>query len=357
MDIARHNIATPLQIPLSDWRAIFVRVLQRIMGDNLGMLAGGVAFYGFLAVFPAIAGSLMVWGLISGVGVVWGHLDALAGLAPGPAFALFTDQAQRITGQGARDLTFGAIVTILVSLWSASRGVTALMGAMNMAYHEREKRGFFRLNGLAVGFALAGVAFAAVSLLAIAAVPPILESLFLGAFVEAAIRFIRWILLISLFMLASALIYRFGPSRQKARWAWIIPGAASAALVWLVASLVFSIYIANFSAYSVTFGPLGAVAALLMWFWLSAYAICIGAEVNSQLELFTVHDTTTGASRKPGRRGAFVADHLESPEAAHGATSDRDDVKIPDNVERIAPTSLDSPVSKHSRAQKRKAQS
>jgi membrane protein len=336
MDIARHNFASPWQIPLSGWRTISVRVFQRMMGDNLGMLAAGVAFYGFLSVFPAIAGALMIWGLTSGSWAVGNHLGTLRGLAPGPATDLFTDQLARVAAQDNKGLTLGAIVTIVFALWSASRGITALMGAMNMAYHETEKRGFFRVNGLALGFALAGILFVSLSLAAIAAVPPILKSLFLGAIAEASIHLVRWLFLIALFMLASALVYRFGPSREKARWAWILPGAGAAALVWLIASLVFSLYIANFNAYSATFGPLGAVAALLMWFWLSAYAICMGAELNSQLELFTIQDTTIGPQRALGKRGAFVADHIEAPQAANGPTSDKPDVKIPKEAERIA---------------------
>jgi membrane protein len=340
LDIARRNVTDPQQIALSDWRWIFVRVVRRTMRDNLGMLSASVAFYGFLSVFPAIAGVLMVWGLISGGWTINNHLGTLRALAPGAATDLIAAQISRITAQGGRDLTLGAAVTIVFALWSASRGVAALMGAMNMAYREREKRGFFRLNGLALGFTLAGILFVSLSLAAIAAAPPILESLFIGAFAKAAIRLVRWLALIGLFMLASALVYRFGPSRAKARWQWILPGAGAAALVWLVASLAFSLYLTNFNAYSVTFGPLGAVAALLMWFWLSAYALCLGAELNSQLELFTVHDTTTGPSRAPGKRGAFVADHIDEPEQASGATADDDDVKIPKKAERIAARKL-----------------
>jgi membrane protein len=355
MDIARHSFASPQQIPLADWRAILVRVFQRMMGDNLGMLAGGVAFYGFLAVFPAIVGGMMVWGLAYGSVAVGNHLGTLRDLAPGPATDLFADQMARIAAQDNHELTLGAVLTIVFALWSASRGVTALMGAMNMAYHEKEKRSFFRLNGLAIGFTLAGIVFISLSLAAIAAVPPILKALFLGAFAEAAIHLVRWLFLIAIFMLASAVIYRFGPSREKARWAWIIPGACAAALVWLVASLVFSLYIANFNAYSVTFGPLGAVAALLMWFWLSAYAICMGAELNSQLELFTIEDTTTGPQRAPGQRGAFVADHIEAPNHASGPTSDKDDVKIPRDAERFAAEKLGLTASQRRKAQSGKA--
>lgn len=318
------------------------------MTDNLGVLAGGVAFYGFLSVFPAIAGALMVWGLFDG-GATVGHIDALRDLAPGPAFELIATQMSRIANQGTRELTQGLAVTVIVALWSASRGVVALMSAMNMAYHEREKRGFVRVNGMAIGFTLAAALFAAISFALVAAVPPILEALLRGAFREALAHMVRWLLMLVIFLLASAALYRFGPSRAHARWRWILPGAALASLIWLAASLVFSLYIANFNAYNATFGSLGAVAALLMWFWLSAYAICMGAELNSQLELFTREDTTTGPPQAPGKRGAFVADHVDTPET--GGRHDDAQVKIPKQLERTGAEKLGSADSTSRKAQ------
>lgn len=292
-----------------------MRVFERIMADNLGMIAGGVAFYSFLSIFPALAGGLMLWGLAVDGWQASDHIDFLRDLIPADAFNLMSEQMARIATQSPENLTLGAIVSLLFALWSASRGATALMSAMNMAYHEREKRGFFRVNAIALVFTLAGVAFAALSLAAIGAVPPILESLFLGAWADASIRALRWLMMIGLFFAASAAVYRFAPSRRRARWRWIVPGATLAAAVWLSASVAFSFYLSNVNAYNATFGSLGAVAALLMWFWLSAYAICMGAELNSQLELFTTRDTTIGGPAPAGQRGAFVADHIEMVEA------------------------------------------
>jgi hypothetical protein len=141
---------------------------------------------------------------------------------------------------------------------------------------------------------------------------------------------------------ACAIIYRFAPSRAHARWRWIIPGAALASVVWLIASIVFSAYLANFNAYNATFGSLGAVAALLMWFWLSAYATCMGAELNSQLELFTTQDTTVDGPARPGERGAYVADHIEEPSEAHGPTPQAEDVTMPQELERVTSSRLRS---------------
>jgi membrane protein len=216
---------------------------------------------------------------------------------------------------------------------------------MNLAYHEREKRSFIRLTAMSLAFTLAGIAFVALSIAAIAAVPPILEALYLGAFLDAFVRTVRWLIMIGLFFAACSVIYRFAPARRHARWRWIVPGALLASVVWLIASIVFSVYLGNFDAYNATFGSLGAVAALLMWFWLSAYAICMGAELNSQLELFTVHDTTIDAPAKPGKRGAYVADHIEEPSEAHGPTPQAERITKPQSLERGTVSRLRSPSS------------
>lgn len=317
---ARHDVASPTDIPWSDWRPILKRVWERTNADNVGMLAAGVAFYGFLAVFPAIAAGLMTWGLFVDASSLQAQVTALEHIAPSSIFELLYNQMVRIAGQTTENLQLGVLVTLLLALWSSSRGVTALMQALNMAYREQEKRSFVRVNLIAIVFTLVGIGFVALSLAAIAAVPPILESLFLGAFAEAMVHIARWLLLLGVFLAAAAMIYRFAPSRVKARWRWIMPGAVAASLLWLIATLTFSFILANFNSYNATFGSLGAVAALLMWFWLSAYAICMGAELNSQIELFTTRDTTIGAPTRKGKRGAYVADHVESPEAKTGPT-------------------------------------
>jgi len=331
---SRYDVASPTAIRLKDWRAIIVRVAGRIGADNVGLLSAGIAFYAFLSIFPAIAAGLMIWGLFTDMTTLGPQLQSIRDFAP-DAFGLIADQMVVIATQDDGGLTLGVVVSALLALWGASGAVSALMQAMNMAYHEKEKRGFLRLTGLTLLFTFGGIAFAAISLAAIAAVPPILKALYLGAFLEAVAGAARWLMMIALFAVACALIYRIAPSRTSARWRWIVPGALAAGAVWLVASIAFSAYLENFNAYNATFGSLGAVAALLMWFWLSAYAICMGAELNSQLELFTTQDTTVDGPAKPGQRGAFVADHIENPEQASGPTPQAEDVTIPQDLERM----------------------
>ena len=317
----RHNVATPAAIRLKDWRAIVVRVFFRVLGDNVGLLSAGIAFYAFLSVFPAIAAALMIWGLFTDMTTLGAQLGVVREVAP-DAFDLVADQMVVIATQGDGGLTFGLLISALLAFWGASGGVAALIQAMNMAYHEKEKRNFFHLTLLTLGFTFSGIVFVALSIAAIGAVPPILKALALGSFVEAAVNSIRWLVIIALFIAACAAIYRIAPSRARARWRWIVPGAIAAGVIWMIASIAFSAYLENFNAYNATFGSLGAVAALLMWFWLSAYAICIGAELNAQLELFTTVDTTIDEPTRRGRRGAYVADHVEAPEAPPPTTPD-----------------------------------
>lgn len=309
----RHDVATPTAIRLKDWRAILVHVFWRVLRDNVGLLSAGIAFYAFLSVFPAIAAALMVWGLFTDMSALGPQLGVVSDIAP-DAFDLVADQMVVIATQDDGGLTFGLLISSVLALWGASGAVAALIQAMNMAYHEQEKRSFVHLNLLTLGFTFCGILFVALSIAAIGAVPPILKALSLGAFVEAAVNFVRWLIIIALFMAACGAIYRVAPSRARARWRWIVPGAVAAGVIWMLASIAFSAYLENFNAYNATFGSLGAVAALLMWFWLSAYAICLGAELNAQLEQFTTVDTTVETPERAGQRGAYVADHLEAPE-------------------------------------------
>lgn len=336
----RHNVASPFDIRLGDWRAILLRVGGRIAADNVGLLSAGIAFYAFLSVFPAIAAGLMIWGLFTDMTSLGSQLESVSDFTPQAAFDLIAAQMVVIANQDDGGLTLGLMISAIFALWGANGATSALVQAMNMAYHEKEKRSFFHVTALTLGFTFCGIIFAALSLAVIAAVPPILKALYLGAFLDAVIGTVRWLVIIALFMLACAMIYRIAPSRTSARWRWIVPGAIVAGIIWLIASVAFSAYVENFDAYNATFGSLGAVAALLMWFWLSAYAICVGAELNSQLELFTTQDTTIDKPAKPGQRGAYVADHIENPETAVGPTPQAEEVTKPQLLERITPSRL-----------------
>lgn len=304
------DAGTPRRIPARGWKETLLRVKDEVGRDQIGVVAGGVAFYAFLAIFPAIGAAAMIWGAVADPAVVRAQLEAMRGLVPPAAYEILSAQLTEVSQGSGAVLSFGAAFSLLIAIWSSTKGVKALMAAMNIAYEQVEDRGFVRQNLIALALTLGAILLALVAIAAIAVVPPLLQALPLGGTAELAVRVLRWIGLLVLVMVGLAVLYRWGPARRGARLQWITPGAVVATLLWLVGSLAFSFYVANFASYNQTFGALGAVVILLMWFWLSGYVVCLGAELNCELELQTRRDTTVGRERPMGRRGAFAADHV-----------------------------------------------
>jgi membrane protein len=300
----------PFEISGSGWRDVLLRVREQIGTDNLSMIAAGVAFYGLLAIFPAITALVSIWGLIADPAQVQQQLAEFQEIAPADAWRLLDEQLRSVAASSPTGLGWGVALGILVALWSAGAGVRALIAALNIAYDEDEKRGFIKLY--AVGFLLTvGLIGAAVlALLVIVAVPVVLQFLPLGALSSALIRALTWLVMAVLVIGGLGLLYRYGPSRSHARMRWVTWGAIAAAILWLLASLLFQIYVASFANYTATYGSLGAVIALLMWFWVSAFVVLVGAELNAEMEHQTRKDTTTGPEKPLGERGAYVADHV-----------------------------------------------
>ena len=260
-------------------------VIRRMGEDKVPVLAGGVAFYAFLSIFPAIAGALMIWGALVEGAQLRDYLELVRGIAPERVFDLVSKQMVRIAQSQNGSLSVGAIASLVFALWSSSRAAVALMAAMSVAYNPSRDHGFVVQNLLAIGFTVTGIAFAVISLAAIGAVPPLLDALRLGAGTEVLIRLLRWLVLIGLFFAATLAAYAVArPAGTRERPRRLVPGAVLAALIWLAASFAFSFYLSQFDAYNQTFGSLGAVAALLMWLWISALTVCIGAELNAELE-------------------------------------------------------------------------
>lgn len=263
------------------------RVAGRAGEHDVALVAGGVAFYAFLSVFPAIACALMVWGVFTTGTELRTYLDLLSSVVPDSAYRLISDQMVRIAGSQSGGLSWGALASLLIALWSASRAANALLSAVAVTYHRHTRRGFLQQNLIALGFTAGGIVFALLSLAAIGAVPPILEALQLGALIEALLRIVRWLGLLGLFLGGIYAFYRVarphGTDYAKTHTRPVIPGTLVAGTIWLAASVGFSFYLGNFADYNETFGSLGAAVALLMWLWLSAAAICIGAETNGVL--------------------------------------------------------------------------
>ncbi len=272
-----------------DFVALVWRSARRAGADNLWMLSAGVAFYAFLSVFPAIAGTLMIWGLFADPAQIREQVEVVRGVAPPEAFDLVTTQMMQIAEASGPGSTVGAIFSLLFALWSASRAANAMMFTLNVAYNVEQPRGFFAANWAAIRFTVVAIGFGLLSLAAISAVPPVLDALRIGAVADALLRSARWGLLIVIFFVVTTIAYRRTPNYRSRRESYrrrpaTKPGALAASAIWLASSFGFSFYLSEFEAYNETFGSLGAVAALLMWFWLSAYAVGIGAEVNMAID-------------------------------------------------------------------------
>jgi membrane protein len=183
-----------------------------------------------------------------------------------------------------------------------------MMSALNVIYAESEKRGILRYYATTLVLTASGVAL--LSLLLIAVIPAVLGLVPLGNFDKELVSAARWPVLLLLFGSALAVIYRHAPSRNQPRWSWVSWGAAAATLLLIVGSALFSVYVGRFAAYNKTYGSLGAVVVLLMWFWMSAYAVLLGAELNAEMEHQTARDTTDRPKKPMGTRGAYVADTI-----------------------------------------------
>jgi membrane protein len=299
----------PGQIPAKGWWAVLKRTFAGFNEDRLMTEAAGVTFYTLLAIFPAIATLISLYGLVADPVSVNDQLNSLNGVIPGGGMDIIRDQVKSLTSNGATTLGFGVLLGLLTSLWSANQGIKALFDALNVVYHEKEKRGYIRFTLVCLMFTLGAILFIVVAMVCIAVVPIVLK--FLGLENESAglIAIARWPLLMVALAFLLATIYRYGPSRERARWQWVSWGSAFATVTWLVASVGFSYYVANFGSYNKTYGSLGAAIGFMTWIWISTIIVLLGAELNAELEQQTERDSTTGPELPTGQRGAFKADN------------------------------------------------
>jgi membrane protein len=297
----------PQDIPARGWWDIAMRVKKEMTADNIDIIAGGLALYALLAVFPALAAAVSIYGLFASPADMASHLQQVAGTLPEDATKILQQQLNDLS-QRQETLSIGIVVGILLALWSARKGIVALMTATNVAYDEEENRGFFKQLFVSLAFTIGAViGFLAVLLLGVA-VPVGLSFLPLGPAAEIVLLAVRWVLLAGVAVLGLAVLYRFAPDRKTARWRWVTPGSLIAAALWLIGSALFALYVRNWGSYGETYGALGGVVVLLMWFYLSGYIVILGAEINAELERQTKKDTTSGQPKPLGQRGAYSAD-------------------------------------------------
>ena len=306
------DASTPAQIPARGWKDILLRIFHGIGEDRILAISAGVTFFVLLAIFPAIAGLIALYGLYADPQTISQHLNAASGVLPEGGLQIIREQIERLTSQPSRRLGLATLIGLAIALWSANGGMKALFDALNVVYHEKERRGFFRLNAISLTFTLGAMLFVLIAFAAMTVLPVMLNSLGLSRATELLVKIGRWPVLFLVVSFAIALIYRFGASRDKPKWRWITPGTMFAAATWLAASLLFSWYTENFGKYNETYGSLGAAIGFMTWLWISTMVILIGAKLNAETEHQTARDTTKGQSRPLGQRGARMADSVAS---------------------------------------------
>ena len=300
----------PLEITVKGWRDIAMRLWMRLGRDNLTLVAAGVAFYALLAVFPAFVAFISVYGLVADAHSVERIAAEMSAFVPSEASKLLTDALKNLVGKANSKLNMALLISVLVALWSARAGMASLMTGLNIAYEELEKRSFLRQQVVAMALTIGAIAFAAVAGAALAGVPAAIAFLPLSATTQTMLAVARWPVLTLFVMIAVAILYRVAPSRREPKWRWVSWGAVIATLSWVAGSAVFSIYVSKFSSYDATYGSLGAVVVLLLWFWLNALIVLFGAVVNAEMEHQTARNSTIGPDKPLGGRGARMADTI-----------------------------------------------
>lgn len=304
------NANWPGEIPRRGWKDVLLRIKDEVGNDNLSIVSAGVAFFALFAIFPAITALVTLYGLVTTPDQAEQQLAPLHDLLPGSAFDILANQTRQVASAATGSLGFGLVLSLGLAIWSANAGTKSIITALNIAYEEKEKRGFFRLSLCSIAFTISGILFVIIALTLIAAVPAVLAFLdFDPGLAQSLLLMLRWVLMAALMAVGLAFLYRYAPSRRPAKLQWLSPGAIAATLLWLAASIGFSLYVRHFGTYDKTFGSLGAVVILLMWFYISAYVVCLGAELNAELERQTHRDSTIGPEKPIGERGAFVADN------------------------------------------------
>jgi membrane protein len=303
---------TPQEIPAKGWKDIAKRTGKEVKADQVPLLAAGVAFYVLLALFPAIIAGVSIYGLVADPQTVRDQINRLAETLSPETAKLIGTQIQQVTSSAGGALGLATVLGILTALWSASSGMKALITGVNLAYDETEGRKFVKLRGLSILMTLGAMVLLAVALALIVGFPAVPDSW--PTVLQWAAAILRFVLLAVLLMAGLAALYRYAPDRDKPKWGWASPGSVVATVLWVLASVGFSIYVNAFGNYNKTYGALAGIIILMFWLFLTAFVVLVGAELNAEMELQTAKDTTAGPEQPLGDRDAHAADHVaEAP--------------------------------------------
>lgn len=309
--VERGRAATsPLNMPWRGWRDIALRVKDEWGNDHVGMAAAAVAFYSFLALIPALAALVSILGLVAQGDDPEEVIEDLFGALPTEAQSLMSDQLATISEQSSGSLSFGLVIGVVLSVWTASGAIGQLVNTINIAYDEEETRSWFARKGASLVLTFGAILYVAFAVFMVVALPRIIDASALGVGTRRVLNIAIWPGLALSFMAALAVLYRIGPDRSPARWRWVSMGSVFAVVSWIVVTLGFQFYVNQFGSYNETYGSLAGVIVALLWLWLTAVLVLLGAEINAETEHQTAHDTTIGGDQPMGQRGAVKADTL-----------------------------------------------
>ncbi len=284
MSSTEYSTQAPTKALRRGWKDIAVRVLHEVRDDQLILMSAGVAFFALLALFPALIALVTLYGLVADPLEVQSHLLWLTKVLPPAAADLVRDEIRDAVSTKKSGLSLGLLVSVSAAVWTASGSVNALIMALNSAYEEQEGRSFWKLRGLVLLFTFGTLLLGILALGFVVVVPSALKIIGLRSFGAVLIHLLRWPLLALLMMLALTIFYSYGPHRVPRGFKWVSWGAGIATALWLLGSALFSLYVSTFGSYNQTYGTLGGGILLLLWLFLSAFLVLLGAEINSEIE-------------------------------------------------------------------------
>ncbi len=284
------TIKSPKKIKGNGWKKILLNVKDRIGVNNLTIVAAGVAFYAFLAIFPALVALLSIYGLAVDPQQAEQQISQLSGMMPEEAFTIIKDRIDNLVSTPGSSLSWGTALGILISLWSANAGTKSLFTGLDIAYQTKNNRGLLKQNALTLLFTFGFIITLVLSMTLIVIFPAIVNAIGLPDNIETLISWLRWPILAMIVVFVISLIYKYAPDRKTPKLTWVVVGAAVATLLWLIASWGFSFYVSNFGNYGEMYGSISAVVILMLWLFLTSFIILLGGEINSATEAYARND-------------------------------------------------------------------
>ena len=288
------------RIPIG-WGELVRRTYAEVMADNCLGLAAQLAYYFFLALFPALLFLLAIISFVPIANLMDTITTTLARVAPSDVLGLIREQILKI----AQDKDGGLLTLgMLGTIWSTSSGMTAIIDTLNQAYDIQEGRTWWKVRLTAVGLTVALAVFIVGSTVLVVAGPAIADKVaawfHLGTAFALTWKIAQWPVVFALVSIGIAIIYYFAPDAEQ-DWMWITPGSILATALWLLISLGFRIYVTNFGSYTESYGAVGGVIVVMLWFYLSGLAILVGAELNAEIEHASPYGKAPGQKNAQGR--------------------------------------------------------